>query len=139
MHAAAQAFVGRHNFSLFSRAGERNPERRVLAARVLEEGPFTVFEVTGESFLWNMVRCMATALERVGRGEMEPEEIARFLAGAAEQRLPAAPPDGLILWDVDCGIPFTPLPVGEKTCRYLDDRRRYHALMAEVSVRLTPE
>ncbi len=139
MHAAAQAFVGRHDFSSFSRISERNPERRILAARVIEEGPFVVFEVTGESFLWNMVRCMATALERVGREEVGPGEIRRLLAGLAEQRLPAAPPDGLILWDIECGISFTPLPVDEKSCRYLADRRRYHTLMAEVSARLAPD
>lgn len=138
MHAAAQAFVGRHDFSSFSRTSERNPERKILAARVFEEGPFTVFEVTGESFLWNMVRCMATALERAGRGEAEAGEIVRLLAGPAEQRLPAAPPEGLILWDIDCGVSFTPLPAGEKSCRYLADRRRYHTLMAEVAARLTP-
>lgn len=139
MHAAAQAFVGKHDFSSFSRASERNPERRILAARVFEEGPFAVFEVTGESFLWNMVRCMATALERVGRGESGAGEILRLLSDPAEQRLPAAPPEGLILWNIDCNIPFTPLGVDEKSSRYLADRHRYHTLMAEVSARLTPE
>ncbi len=139
MHAAAQAFVGRHDFSSFSRSSDRSPERTILAARVVEEGPFVVFEVAGESFLWNMVRCMATALERAGTGEADAGEIVRLLTGPAEQRLPAAPPEGLILWDIDYTIPFTPLPVGEKSSRYLADRRRYHTLMAEVSAHLTPE
>jgi len=139
MHAAAQSFLGRHDFSSFSRTSERNPERTILAARVVEEGPFAVFEVTGESFLWNMVRCMATALEWVGRGEADAGKITRLLDEPGEQRLPAAPPEGLILWDIDCGIPFTPLPVDEKSSRYLADRRRYHTLMAEVSAHLMPE
>ncbi len=139
MHEAAQEFLGRHDFSAFARVGDRSPERRILAARVFEDGPFTVFEVTGESFLWNMVRCMATALERVGRGEAGAGEIARLLTAPVEQRIPAAPPEGLVLWDVDCGVSFAPLPIDEKSRRYLADRHRYHALMAEVSARLVPD
>lgn len=137
MHEAAQEFVGRHNFSSFARAGGRNPERTILDARVFEEGLFVVFEVTGESFLRNMVRCMATALEWVGRGEASSGEIARLLARPTGPRIPAAPPEGLVLWAVRYGIPFTPLPVNEKSRRYRAERRhRYHCLMAEVSARL---
>ncbi|WP_292392359.1 tRNA pseudouridine(38-40) synthase TruA [Methanoculleus sp. UBA303] len=138
MHEAAQEFVGRHDFSSFSRAGDRNPERSILAARVFEDGPFAVFEVTGESFLWNMVRCMATALERVGRGKAGAREITRLLTGPAEQRLPAAPPEGLVLWDIGYAVSFTPLPIDEKSRRYLVDRHRYHILMTEVSTLLAP-
>ncbi len=139
MHEAAQEFLGRHDFSTFARVGDRNPERKILAARVFEDGPFAIFEVTGESFLWNMVRCMATALERVGRGEADAGKIARLLAGPPEQRVPAAPPEGLVLWDIGYEISFTPLPIGEKSRRYLADRHRHHALMTEISARLAPE
>ncbi|MDV2480877.1 tRNA pseudouridine(38-40) synthase TruA [Methanoculleus sp. Wushi-C6] len=139
MHAAAQAFVGEHDFSSFSRSSDRNPERRIFAARVFEEGPFVVFEVIGESFLWNMVRCMATALGRVGAGEAEAGEIVRLLGGPADQRVPAAPPEGLIFWDIDCGVSFAPIPADEKSSLYRADRRRYHALMAEVAARLAPD
>lgn len=139
MHEAAQEFLGRHDFSAFARAGDRNPERRILASRVFADGRFAVFEVTGESFLWNMVRCMATMLGRVGRGEAGAGEIARLLAGPAEQRVAAAPPEGLILWDIDCGIPFMPLPIDARSSRHLADRHRYHVLMAEVSAHLAPD
>ncbi|HQD25024.1 MULTISPECIES: tRNA pseudouridine(38-40) synthase TruA [Methanoculleus] len=138
MHDAAQEFIGEHNFSAFSRPSDRSPVRRILAARVFEDGPFAVFEVTGESFLWNMVRCMATALERVGRGEAGSGDIARLLAKPAGQRVPAAPPEGLVLWDIDYGITFTPVQIDEKSRRYIADRHRRHAIMAEISARLTP-
>ncbi|HOI58217.1 MULTISPECIES: tRNA pseudouridine(38-40) synthase TruA [unclassified Methanoculleus] len=139
MHDAAQEFVGLHDFSAFARASDRNPERRIIRARVFDDRPFVVFEVTGESFLWNMVRCMASALERVGRDEAGPGEIARLLVEPAGRRGPAAPPEGLVLWDIGYAISFTPLPIGEKSRRYLADRHRHHTLMAEVSARLTPE
>lgn len=136
MHEAAGAFLGRHDFSAFARASDRSPERTIFSARVFEDGPFAVFEVTGKSFLWNMVRCMATALERVGRRETGVGEIARLLT--TPERVPAAPPGGLILWDIGYDIPFTPLPVDEKSRRYLADRHRHHVLMAEVSAHLEP-
>ncbi|NLM28919.1 MAG: tRNA pseudouridine(38-40) synthase TruA [Methanomicrobiales archaeon] len=140
MHEAAERFVGRHDFSAFARAGDRNPEREVLSARVFESGRFAVFEVTGASFLWNMVRGMATALDRVGRGEMDPEEIARLLTDPPVQRLPAAPPEGLVLQDIDYGISFTPLPTDEKDRGYRASRRyNYHTIMAEVAALLAPE
>lgn len=140
MHEAAEKFTGRHDFSAFARAGDRNPEREVSGARVFESGRLTVFEVTGVSFLWNMVRGMATALERVGRGEIEPGEIARLLAEPPGQRLPAAPPEGLVLWYIDYTIPFMPLPIDEKSREHRGSRRySYHTVMAEVSALLAPE
>lgn len=139
MHEAAQRFLGQHDFSAFARADDRNPERRILASRVFADERFTVFEVTGESFLWNMVRCMATMLEGVGMGKADTDEIARLLAGSAEQRVIAAPPEGLILWHIDYGILFTPLPIDEKSGRHLAERHRYHALMTEVSTHLAPD
>lgn len=137
MHEAAQEFIGLHDFSSFSRFGDRNRERKILAARVFVEGPFVVFEVTGESFLWNMVRCMATALVQTGMKKIGREEIARLLAEPTGERLPAAPPEGLILWDIRYEIPFTPLS-DDKNRQYPISRHRYHTLMAEISSRLVP-
>ncbi|NLA38057.1 MAG: tRNA pseudouridine(38-40) synthase TruA [Methanomicrobiales archaeon] len=131
MNEAAGEFVGRHDFSAFARAGSRSPERDVLSARVFESGPFAVFEVTGKSFLWNMVRGMATVLERVGRGEASAGYIARLLADPPGRRLPAAPPGGLVLWDICYEIPFAPLPIERE-----NRRQRYHTLMAEISALL---
>ncbi|WP_243669642.1 tRNA pseudouridine(38-40) synthase TruA [Methanoculleus chikugoensis] len=74
----------------------RRPEPRAEDPCIagLRDGRFAVFEVTGESFLWNMVRCMATMLGEVGRGgEAEAGgDVAGLLAGPAEGRVAAAPP-----------------------------------------------
>ncbi|NLA99458.1 MAG: tRNA pseudouridine(38-40) synthase TruA [Methanomicrobiales archaeon] len=139
MHEAAQVFLGQHDFSAFARANDRNPERKILAARVFVDGRFAVFEVTGESFLWNMVRRMATMLERVGKDEAEPGEIVRLFTESTEQGVAAAPPEGLILWEIDHRISFTPLSVDGKSKRHLADHHRYHALMANISACLAKE
>ncbi len=139
MQEAAAEFIGRHDFSLFARTRGRDPARNILGARVFAHGPFAVFEVAGESFLWRMVRGMATALEQAGKGEVSVEDVARLLAGAPGRRLPAAPPEGLVLWDICHEIPFTPLPIDEKSRRCRDGRRhRYHTMMAEISALLAP-
>ncbi|MDD3622413.1 MAG: tRNA pseudouridine(38-40) synthase TruA [Methanofollis sp.] len=114
MNEVAQFFLGEHDFSLLSRRSERSPVRRVHAARVYEEGGFCVFEVTAAGFLWNMVRCMASALAAVGRGEKNPEWIRTLLRGEEERRVAAAPPGGLILTDIAYDFEFTALAPSPK-------------------------
>jgi tRNA pseudouridine38-40 synthase len=133
MDAAAQEFVGEHDFTLFSRQSERSPIRRVISACVREEGGFCVLEVTAESFLWNMVRCIAWTLAAVGRGEMGREEIRALLEGRGERRVPAARPEGLILTGVDYGFAFTPLPPSPKATSALDARLEEFRLKERVN------
>ncbi len=137
MQEMARRFIGSHDFSSFARVGDKNPVRTVLAAEVRREGRFCVFEVTAESFLWNMVRCMATALDLVGRGAANAGEIAALLEEPMQDRFPAASPDGLILWDIAYAIGFSPLPVGEKHRNHLLMLRRRYALMERISTVLS--
>ncbi|TAJ45605.1 tRNA pseudouridine(38-40) synthase TruA [Methanofollis fontis] len=124
MNRAAALFVGEHDFTLFSRKSERSPIRRVLATSVAEEEGACVFQVTAESFLWNMVRCMAGALDAVGRGECGADGIADLLTGRGGRRPAAAPPHGLILTDVDYGFAFTPVRPSRKAMAALENRGR---------------
>ncbi|MDD1687348.1 tRNA pseudouridine(38-40) synthase TruA [Methanoregula sp.] len=131
MARAAGRFVGNHNFTNFARLEDRNPYRTVLSATVVEERDFVFLEVTAESFLWHQVRCMASALLRVGDGEAE-ESIDALLTAEAEKPLQPAPSEGLILWDTDCGISWTPIPAGERTTSFVNQILRHHALMGNV-------
>jgi tRNA pseudouridine38-40 synthase len=132
MDSAARLFIGTHDFSYFSRTSERNPERTILSARVWCEHGTCIFEVTGNSFLWNMVRLMAASLRRIGEGEEGEEAILLRLEGERPFPLSPAPPDGLILWDVDCGISFLPLPVGGRRGAFLVQLREHHAVLERV-------
>lgn len=109
MERAAGRFVGEHDVSRLSRAGSRNPVRRILASGILpgEAGP--VYEVTSRSFLWHQVRCMAAALEAVGRGELDEAGIDALLSGECRRNQPAAPADRLVLWEVGTSFPFAPV------------------------------
>jgi len=139
MARAAGRFVGNHNFTNFARLEGKNPYRTVLAATVAEADGFVYLEVTAESFLWHQVRSMATALLLVGTGDAEVESIDRLLAAEAEKPLQPAPAEGLILWDTDCGISWTPIPAGERTTSFVNQILRHHALMGNVCRVMRPE
>lgn len=120
MDRAARAFEGTYDFSLFARPDGRAPVRTVLSARVFEESGIAVFEVRAESFLWHMVRYMASALRLIGTGEADEKLVSSRLSGDPCGRLSPAPPGGLVLWDVAYGFSFHPLDPGKRACMYLE-------------------
>jgi tRNA pseudouridine38-40 synthase len=132
MEKASRHFLGIHDFSNFARVGDKNPQRNILAIRVAEEDGFVFFEVTAESFLWHQVRCMASALFRVGTGETKEESILQYLEGEIDMPLSPAPADGLVLWETDCGVSWSPLPEGDRSTHFMDHLCRHHALMEKV-------
>jgi tRNA pseudouridine38-40 synthase len=135
MAEAALAFEGTHDFSSFARPEGRNPVRKVHQVRVWEEPPFIIIEVHGESFLWHMVRGMTGLLSDVGAGRAGREDIVRLLDTPGKERVPAAPAEGLVLWEVDCGITFTPLVMGPRHETYLTTEHRRHLLLEEITSR----
>jgi tRNA pseudouridine38-40 synthase len=132
MAKASRHFVGIHDFSNFARIRNKNPLRKVLAARVDKEDGFLFLEVTAESFLWHQVRCMATALLRVGTGGEGEESILRYLEGPAGTPLSPAPAEGLVLWETDCGVIWLPLAERERSSTFIGDLGRHHALMENI-------
>ena len=110
MNRAAEALVGVHDFSGFSKMEPgRDPVRTVTAAKVFAgENGLPVFEVSAKSFLWNMVRGMAGLLEAVGHGLTPPETVAEQLESHI-WRVHPAPAGGLILWDAELNLEFTPM------------------------------
>lgn len=129
---AARHFLGVHDFSNFAKVGDKNPVRNILAIGIGEEDGFVYLEVTAESFLWHQVRCMATALLRVGSGEQSEESVLRYLNGDAGRPLSPAPAGGLVLWETECGVIWSPLPQGERSAGFMDHLSRHHALMEKV-------
>ena len=71
---------------------ETEPEGRDLPGREI------VIRVTGEGFLYHMVRIIAGTLLEVGRGKTEPERIPEILASLDRgQAGPTAPACGLTM------------------------------------------
>jgi tRNA pseudouridine38-40 synthase len=105
MAGAAQAFVGRHDFSAFG-GRDRQPVRTIERLKVRRSGELITIEVVGDAFLRGMVRRIVGALLRVGRGAASAADLAAALA--ANQPAfggESAPARGLTLWRVPLGRP----------------------------------
>lgn len=100
MHAAAQALVGKHDFASFESAGSERPDsvRTLFAVDVKRDSDRITIEVTGDGFLYNMVRAIVGTLVEVGKGAREVAWPAEVLA-ACDRRAAGqtAPPHGLFL------------------------------------------
>ncbi len=103
MRKAAKYFEGEHDFAAFKASGtsSKNSRRKIFKAEVLEEGEKIWIELTGNGFLYNMVRIIAGTLLEVGIGKIKPEEIQEIIKSKdrkqAGKTLPAV---GLYLVEV---------------------------------------
>ncbi len=80
----ASAILLRHNdFTSFSRlhGGNRTNICRVTKAEWHEEGSMTVFTVSADRFLRNMVRAIVGTLIPVGRGVLDPQGFEEIITG----------------------------------------------------------
>ena len=96
---ASKIFEGTHNFSNFSKRSERNPVRTVDNIEIKVKDNLLIIDVIGESFLWNMVRKIATVLFLVGNGELSIKKLQTFFDISIMAAITPMPPEGLILMD----------------------------------------
>ena len=100
MQEGADYLVGEHDFKSFCQvnAQVKTTVRTVTEVKVYEEGPDIVIRVTGNGFLYNMVRIMVGTLLEVGQGKRSPQEIQDILAACNRDAAgPTAPAYGLML------------------------------------------
>ena len=77
MNQAAAYLVGEHDFKSFCSAGAQvqTTVRTIYAVNVTKEDDMVHIRITGNGFLYNMVRIIAGTLMQVGTGLMEPEQV----------------------------------------------------------------
>ena len=96
--------IGEHDFKSFKASGtsSKNSIRIIYDAVVKREGDIIKIRLTGNGFLYNMVRIIAGTLLEVGEGKIKPEDVKNILD--AKDRLKAGktlPPTGLCLVNVE--------------------------------------
>jgi tRNA pseudouridine38-40 synthase len=96
---ASQIFQGSHDFSNFSKRSERNPVRKIDNVEINVNDNLLIIDVIGESFLWNMVRKISTALFLVGNDELSIKKLQTFFDPSTTAAITPMPPEGLILMD----------------------------------------
>lgn len=104
MQKAANYLVGEHDFSSFKSSGtsSKSSVRTIYSAQVLKEQERVVIQLTGNGFLYNMVRIISGTLVEIGKGEKKPEEMKTILE-AKDRSLAGKtlPPQGLFLMNVE--------------------------------------
>lgn len=106
MRQGAACLVGEHDFASFCnvRTNVEDTVRTVHEIQIDQKGSDITIRITGNGFLYNMVRIIAGTLIRVGRGFYTPERVKEILD--AKERTEAgvtAPPNGLVLVEIHYG------------------------------------
>jgi len=81
MQEAAKYFEGEHDFKAFKASGtsSKSSVRIIYKAVVKRQDDRVIIELTGNGFLYNMVRIIAGTLVDVGIGKIDPEEIKNII------------------------------------------------------------
>lgn len=112
MQAACPYFLGEHDFKSFCsiHTQAETTVRTIYHLDVKREQDLIRIQVSGNGFLYNMVRIIAGTLIQIGSGMKEPEEIPLMIGRLDRQSAgPTAPAKGLTLLGMKYeGLEFSP-------------------------------
>lgn len=111
MKVAADYLVGEHDFLSFCSAGSQVEDtiRKLYEVSVVREGEFVLIRLSGNGFLYNMVRIIVGTLMSIGQGTFPPEHMKEILNARDRRRAGVkAPAQGLTLLSIT--------PAGEPEC-----------------------
>ncbi|WP_342526821.1 tRNA pseudouridine(38-40) synthase TruA [Chryseomicrobium sp. FSL W7-1435] len=100
MHQAAQQLLGEHDFRSFSAANTSIQDfvRTIYDIQLEQHGHQLHLVITGNGFLYNMVRIIAGTLWEVGTGKLDPSKMSQIISAKDRGRAGrTAPPQGLYL------------------------------------------
>ena len=103
MKKAIKYFEGEHDFKAFKASGtsSKSSVRTIYKADIYQENEKIFIEITGNGFLYNMVRIIVGTLVEVGLGKIKPEKIFYIIQqGKRENAGKTFPPNGLYLLKV---------------------------------------
>ena len=102
METAAAYLLGEHDFSAFcaAKSKKKSTVRRVDAISITREGEELRFDISGNGFLYNMVRIMVGTLIEVGLHQRSADSIQSLFGAARQQAGMLMPAQGLCLMEV---------------------------------------
>ena len=104
MQKAVKYFEGEHDFKAFKSSGtsSKSSIRTIYEAKVIEKNEYIILELTGNGFLYNMVRIIAGTLVDVGLEKLKAKDIPVILEKKDRQKAgKTLPPQGLFLVKVE--------------------------------------
>ncbi len=103
LNSLASVLTGTHDYTSFAALRDQNESkiRQIYSARFLREGPFIVFRIAGNAFLWRMVRTLVGTLIQLDQEKADPSQMKRIMEGKDRSLAgPSAPARGLFLYKV---------------------------------------
>jgi len=103
INESLRQIVGTHDFTSFGRVRpDQSSERTILRATAVDDLPFIRIQVTGQSFLHQMVRSLVGTAIEIGAGKRDVSFMRDALVARNRQAAgQVAPPQGLTLVGVD--------------------------------------
>ncbi len=104
MDEAAKQIIGEHDFASFCSAGNSTATtvRTIYDASVVRDGDHVIFTVTGNGFLYNMVRILAGTLMEIGQGRCAVSHMSEIIAAKNRKAAgPTAIAKGLVLEKIE--------------------------------------
>ena len=106
MRKAAEYLIGEHDFVGFASSGftVKTTVREIYKIDIEKDGDIIMISVTGNGFLYNMVRILVGTLVYSGCGKINPDDMEDILKSCDRTRAGiTAPPQGLFLREVYYG------------------------------------
>jgi|UniRef100_A0A7V5Y013 tRNA pseudouridine38-40 synthase len=103
MEEAKKIFLGEKDFSKFCYYSGKGI-CRIEKIEIIKKNGEIIFKITGNRFLYKMVRRIVGALIDVGLGKRELKDIENAFLGKAHLPLTTAPAKGLILYDCEIDL-----------------------------------
>ena len=104
MMDAAAYIEGTHDFKCFQAAGGQEKEttvRTIHSLNIRRQSENVIIEVSGDGFLYNMVRIIVGTLTEVGLGKKRPEDVRNIIESRDRQKAGhTAPAEGLYLVEI---------------------------------------
>lgn len=103
MESAAKILLGEHDFTAFqsNKRMKKSAVRRIDAIDIARHGEEIRFTVSGDGFLYNMVRIIVGTLLEAGAHRMSAEDVRYALDSKVRENAgPTAPAQGLCLWEI---------------------------------------
>ena len=105
MQEAVKYFEGEHDFKAFKASGtsSKSSVRTIYQAKVIDVGNERIYiELTGNGFLYNMVRIISGTLVEVGLGKIQSKDIQTIIESKKRENAgKTLPPQGLYLVNVE--------------------------------------
>lgn len=104
MKRAISYFEGEHDFQAFKSSGGsgKTTVRTIYKANLIKDGERIIIELTGNGFLYNMVRIISGTLVDVGLGKIDPDTIPEIIEKKDRTKAgKTLPPQGLYLVKVE--------------------------------------